>query len=174
MNDTVMSVIAIFLAAILMFIFPLMSTADRSDDVSQQAVQTATTEFVDNIRSTGKITQDKYDNFSSTIAATGNSFDVELEAQKLDDSARKKTTQASKTKVGENNYYSEYTSQIESVMASNGEYDLKEGDIISVKVKNTNKTMSQVLKNFFYSITGNDTYNIAAQHSGIVNVNASK
>ena len=68
----------------------------------------------------------------------------------------------------------EYTSQIESVMASNGEYDLKEGDIISVKVKNTNKTMSQVLKNFFYSITGNDTYNIAAQHSGIVNVNASK
>ena len=38
MNDTVMSVIAIFLAAVLMFIFPLMSTADRSDDVSQQAV----------------------------------------------------------------------------------------------------------------------------------------
>ena len=60
MNDTVMTVIAIFLAAILMFMFPLMSTADRSDDIAQQAVQTATTEFVDDIRTTGKITQDKY------------------------------------------------------------------------------------------------------------------
>ncbi len=174
MNDTVMAVIAIFLAAILMFIFPLMSTADRSDDISQQAVQTATTEFVDNIRSTGKITEDKYDSFVSKIAETGNSFDVEIEAQKLDDSARKKTTQASSSKVGENNYYSEYTSQIESTISDNGEYDLKEGDIVSVTVKNTNKTMGQVLKNFFYRVTGNDTYNIAAQHSGIVNVNAKK
>lgn len=174
MNDTVMSVIAIFLAAVLMFVFPLMATADRSDDISQQAVQTATTEFVDNIRATGKITQTKYDNFVSTIAETGNTFDVEIEAQKLDDTARKKTTQAKSSKVGENNYYSEYTSQILDVMEKNGEYNLKEGDIVSVTVKNTNKTMSQVLKNFFYSVTGNNTYNIAAQHSGIVNVNASK
>ena len=105
MNDTVMSVIAIFLAAVLMFVFPLMATADRSDDISQQAVQTATTEFVDNIRATGKITQAKYDNFVSTIAETGNTFDVEIEAQKLDDTARKKTTQAKSSKVGENNYY---------------------------------------------------------------------
>ena len=169
-----MSVIAIFLAAVLMFVFPLMATADRSDDISQQAVQTATTEFVDNIRATGKITQAKYDNFVSTIAETGNTFDVEIEAQKLDDTARKKTTQAKSSKVGENNYYSEYTSQILDVMEKNGEYNLKEGDIVSVTVKNTNKTMSQVLKNFFYSVTGNNTYNIAAQHSGIVNVNASK
>lgn len=171
MNDTVMSVVAIFLAAILMFIFPLMSTADRGDDISQQAVQTATTEFVDNIRSTGKITQDKYDSFKQTIAETGNSFDVQMETQILDENARKKTQQASATKVGENEYYSEYTSQIESVMNQNGEYDLKEGDIVSVTVKNTNKTIAQILKNFFYQVTGNNTYNIAAQHSGIVNVN---
>ena len=171
MSDTAMSVIAIFLAAILMFIFPLMSTADRTDDISQQAVQTATTEFVDNIRSTGKITQDKYDSFVSTIAETGNSYDVEIEAQKLDESSKKKTAIASQSKVGENNYYSEDTSQIEGELGSNGEYDLKEGDLISVTVKNTNKTISQLLKNFFYSVTGNNTYNIAAQHSGIVNVN---
>ena len=72
MNDSVMTVVAIGLAAVLMFMFPLMSTADRSDDIAQQVVQTATTEFVDNIRSTGKITQDKYDSFTDTLAATGN------------------------------------------------------------------------------------------------------
>ncbi len=172
MNDTMMSVIAIFLAGILMFVFPLMSTADRTDDIAQQAVQTATSDFVDNIRSTGKITQDKYDSFVTTIAETGNSYDIEIEAQILDETSRKKTTVASQSKVGENTYYSEYTSQIEDKLAKTGEYDLKEGDLISVSVKNTNKTISQMLKNFFYSVTGNNTYNIAAQSTGIVNVTA--
>ena len=45
---------------------------------------------------------------------------------------------------------------------------LKEGDRISVTAKNTNQTISQTLKNFFYQIAGNDTYQIAAQHAGIV------
>ena len=48
---------------------------------------------------------------------------------------------------------------------------LKEGDIVSVSVKNTNKTISQILKNFFYQVSGNDTYNIAATAGGVVNVN---
>ena len=172
MNDTVMSIVAIFLAAILMFIFPLMSTADRTDDISQQAVQTATTEFVDNIRSTGKITSDKYDAFVEKIAETGNSFNVELGVAELDISSKKKTAQAASTKVGGNNYVNIYGSQIEETLGSTGVYNLKEGDIVSVTVKNTNKTISQILKNFFYQVTGNNTYNIAAQHSGIVNVNA--
>jgi hypothetical protein len=172
MNDTVMSIVAIFLAAILMFIFPLMSTADRSDDIAQQAVQTQTTEFVDNIRTTGKITQDAYNSFATTIAGTGNSFDIELEVQVLDDNARKKTAQASASKVGENSYYSEYTSQIQEHMdKNNGTYILKEGDIVSCTVRNTSQTMSQMLKNFFYQVTGNNSYNISGQHSGIVNVN---
>ena len=171
MSDTVMSIIAIFLAAILMFIFPLMSTADRSDDISQQQVQTETTKFVDEIRATGKITEDDYNNFLSTIAQTGNSFDVEMETKILDENSRKKTSEAASTKVGENNYYSEYTSQIESQLESNGVYLLKEGDIVTVSVKNTNKTISQILKNFFYQVSGNNTYNIAATAGGVVNVN---
>ncbi|MBR3325041.1 MAG: hypothetical protein IKG14_03235 [Clostridia bacterium] len=172
MNDTVMSVIAIFLAAVLMFIFPLMSTADRTDDISQQAVQTAVTEFVDNVRSTGRITQDKYNSFTQRIAETGNSFKVGMEAQIQDESSKKKTTEASASKVGENSYYSVFTSQIEDTMSKNGSFNLKEGDIFSTTVENTNKTIGQILKNFFYQVTGNNTYNIAAQHSGIVNVNA--
>ena len=70
MSDSVMTVLAIFLAAILMFIFPLMSTADRSDDISQQIVQAETTEFVDTIRSTGRITIDNYEAFSQAVTAT--------------------------------------------------------------------------------------------------------
>ena len=77
---------------------------------------------------------------------------------------------------GENNYYSVYTSQIMNYMASmegegDGVYTMKEGDIISVSVKNSNKTLSQTIRGIFYSISGNGTYEIAAQSSGLVSSN---
>ncbi len=172
MSDTVVTVLAIFLAAILMFIFPLMSTSDRTDDITTQAVESATTDFVDEIRSTGKITQDSYDNFVQTISSTGNSYDVEMEVQVLDDNPGKKVTEAEYTKVGENYYYSEYTTQIlDEINSDAGAMYLKQGDMVTVSVKNTNRTIGTILRDFFYSVTGNNSATVTASHSGIVNVN---
>ena len=172
MSDTVVTVIAIFLAAILMFIFPLMSTADRTDDISTQAIDSATTDFVDEIRATGKITQDSYDNFVQIISATGNSYEVEMEVQVLDDNPGKKVTEAEYTKVGENYYYSEYTTQIlEEVNSDAGAMYLKQGDMVTVSVRNTNRTIGTILKDFVYRVTGNNSASITASHSGIVTVN---
>lgn len=168
MSDTLITVIAIGLAAILMFIFPLMTMSDRTDDVAQLTVETATTEFVDEIRTTGKITSDKYSQYLQTIGSTGNTYNVEMEVKVLDENPGKKTTQTDREKIGENVYYSVYTSQIENELKERNNYKLKEGDLVSVSVKNTNQTLSQQLKNFFYSVTGNDTYTIAASHGGIV------
>ena len=169
-----MTIIAIFLAAILMFVFPLMSMSDRTDDISQLLVETATTEFVDNVRSTGKLTLDDYDKYVQEISSTGNTYDVEMTAQILDENPGIKTTQAEITKIGENVYYNLYTTQIEDRLKSNSTLKLKEGDVCSVSVKNTNTTISQSLKNFFYKIAGNDTYQVAAQHAGMVTVNGTK
>ena len=171
MSDTTITIIAIFLAAILMFIFPLMAMSDRTDDVSQLTAQTATTEFVDDVRTTGILSLDKYDSFYQEIAATGNTYDVEMEIQVLHENPGKKSTQTATTKIGENVYYTLYTTQIMETLNNNTAYKLKEGDIFSAKVKNTNTTISQQLKNAFYKVTGNDTYQIAAQHAGIVTVN---
>ena len=168
MSDTLVTIIAISLAAILMFIFPLITMSDRTDDVSQLTVDTATTEFVDDIRTTGKITADKYSQFLETIGSTGNTYNVEMEVQVLDENPGKKTTQVDRDKIGENIYYSVYTSQIQDKLDNDKVYKLKEGDIVSVNVKNTNQTLSQQLKNFFYKVVGNDTYTIAASHGGIV------
>ena len=97
MGDTLITVIAIVLAAVLMFVFPLMTMSDRTDDVSQLSVETATTDFVDDVRTTGKLTMDKYSKFVENISATGNSYDVEMELNVLDENPGKKTTQAEKT-----------------------------------------------------------------------------
>ncbi len=170
MGDTLITVVAIVLAAILMFVFPLMTMSDRTDDVSQLTIETATTEFVDDVRTTGKLTMDKYSKFVENISSTGNTYDVEMQIQVLDENPGKKTTQAQATKIGENVYYSEYTSQILESLEK-GTRTFKEGDIFSANVKNTNNTLSQQLKNFLYSVTGNDTYTIAAEHAGIVTAN---
>ncbi len=173
MGDSLITIVAIFLAAILMFIFPLMSLADRTDDVSNLAVQTATTEFVDNVRTTGVLTLDNYESYLSEITATGNSFDVEILIQQLDENPGVKTTQAEATKIGENLYYNIYTTQVLEELDENGRITLKEGDLITVTAENTNQTISQMLRNFFYMISGNNSYQVAGQHSGIVTVNGS-
>ncbi len=177
MSDTVVTIIAIFLAAILMFIFPLLSVAERSDDVSQLAVQTATTEFVDNSRAVGAITMDNYTRLVNTIDSTGNTYEVEMEVKVLDENVGKKSAWTQGTVIGENVYYSVYTAQIlEEIQANGGKgvYNMKEGDILSVSVKNTNKTLSQTIRGVFYSMSGGDVYSIAAQHSGVVTATGSK
>ena len=105
MGDSVITIVAIVLAAILMFVFPLMTMSDRTDDISQLTVQTATTDFVDNVRTTGKLSMDNYAAFEQKINATGNTYDIEMEAKILDENPAKKTTQATATKIGENVYY---------------------------------------------------------------------
>lgn len=171
MGDSFVTIIAIFLAAVLMFVFPLMSMSERTDDVSQLSVQTATTEFVDKIRTTGKLTSDAYSKYLQTLVSTGNSYDVDIQIQLLDENPGVKTTQTDMTKIGENLYYDLYTTQVENKLDNEGKIILKEGDRVSVFVKNTNQTIAQTLKNFFYRLTGNDTYQIYAKHAGIVTVN---
>ena len=163
MGDSAVTIIAIFLAAILMFVFPLMTMADKSDDVSQLSVQTATTDFTNKIRTTGYISQEDYDNFILTLASTGNSYEAEITVQKLDQNPAKKNS-GDTTAIGQNVYYTMYTKQVlDSLPLS-----LTEGDIVSVNVQNTNTTIAGQLRNFMYKVTGNTSGNIVAQESGIV------
>ena len=171
MSDTLITIIAIFLAAILMFIFPLMTTASQNDEITQVAVQSIVSDFTNKVAQQGKITENDYDEFIQKLHATGNTFDIELEAKILDENPGKKTTTTTQDMIGENIYYSEYTSTIEERLyndSTNNTYDLKKGDYIIASVKNTNTTMGTHLRNFFYKITGRDTYIIGATSSTLV------
>lgn len=172
-GETIVVIVVIFLAAILIGIFPMMSIAERNDDIAQLSVQTAISEFVDTVRKTGVITMDNYNSLVSTLYATGNTYDITMEVQVLDDNPAKKTTQSDETKIGENVYYSVYTTQIYDELLENSKYVLKEGDIITVSASNSNSTISQMLKNFFYSLSGNNTYSIVASQSGVIAVTGS-
>ena len=171
MGDSLTTIIVIFLAAILMFIVPMMSIADRSDDISNLIAEISTVEFVDNVRSKGKLSQNDYDKFYSSLGTTGSVYEVELKVKILDENSRKKITQNKGTNTGNLVYYEMFTSQILDTVKNNGVLILKEGDIFSASAKNSNLTISQQLQNFFYTIVGSDMYSISGKHAGVVTLN---
>lgn len=163
MGDSLITIVAIFLAAILMFVFPLSAISEMNDQETLALVQSYTTEFVNNIRTKGKITQDDYDSYVQQLHATGNSYDVQFELKIADTNPGKKTENQ---QVGDTTYYSLYTAQVEDSLNRSSVLLLKEGDHVGVSVKNTNTTISQMIKNVLYSITGDASYVISAQASG--------
>ena len=165
MGDSLITIVAIFLAAILMFVFPLAAISEMNDQETLTLVQSYTTEFVNQIRSKGKITKDDYEAYIQQLYSTGNSYAVEFEIQRADSNPGKKTENQY---VGDTTYYGEYTKQVEDRLNYNGTYHLNEGDHVSVSIRNTNTTISQMIKNVLYSVTGDTSYVISAQSSGAV------
>ena len=170
MSDSLMMIIGIFIAVVIMFIFPLMQFAQRTDELAQTTVHVAVSEFVDNVTTKGEITQLDYDKLVAKLASTGNTFDIQIEAQLIDDNSRRKTTTETNGELfGEYKYYSVYTTAIiDTINGEAGTYKLKKDDYVTVTVKNTNKTLATQLKNIFYRLSGKNTYEIGTTVSSAV------
>ena len=156
MGDTTVTIIAIFLAAVLMFLVPLVSITERGDDISQTVVQTAISNFVNEAATNGYISQISYDKLCSSLGATGNTYNIEIEVKKLDENPGKKSTITSGNLIGENVDYSVFTSTVLGKMRDDGKYVLNQGDKVIVTVNNTNTTLAQLFRNFMYKISGNE------------------
>ena len=70
MSDTFITVIAIGLAAVLLFVFPVIAMADRIDTISQTDIDTITSEFLNEIKTTGKLTSENYSKFAENLNST--------------------------------------------------------------------------------------------------------
>ena len=107
MEDSTVSIVGIIIATILLFIVPLILIADRGDDISQLTVQTLTAQFVDNIIKQGKITNEEYQRFLSSLQSSGNTYEVSIELKILDENTAQRDNVATR-QVGQNSYYSLY------------------------------------------------------------------
>ena len=181
MQNTTSTIIAIILAGILIFIVPLATLTDRSDNVVQENVSLIVEEFVTEIRNTGKLTRAKYQEFVNKLEATGyTTYDIDMQLKILDENPGKKTSQANYTKIGENVYYVIYTTQVlkqlgiqidDDEPSQNSELILKEGDIVYIEVKNADSTPSQTLDSSLLGFSNAGEYAIQASSSGMVTVN---
>ena len=148
MQNSTSTLIALFVAAVFLFVVPLVTLTTRNDNVVQEDVNLIVKEFVTDIKNTGVLTQEKYQSFQNKLAATGNTYNIDMEIKHLDENPGKKLTQANYSKIGEDVYWSEYTSQIIETLESSNDstITLKKGDRIYVSVSNQNSTAAQTLQ----------------------------
>lgn len=171
MSDTFMSIVGIVLAVVLLFIFPLMEFAGKNDEIAQTVAQTAVSDFVTTVTSTGEITEFEYNKLIQKLYSTGNSYDIQIEAQILDDNPRRATVTSSEDLMGDLKYYSVYTNTILASVQSEeqgNKYTLKKDDYLVVTAKNTNITIGTQFKNLLYKLIGKETYTIGVSASGSV------
>lgn len=166
MSDSTITIILVTCVIVLMFFFPFLFITAQQDTIDANEVKTITESFVNSVAKEGKITQNNYDEFKSKLNATGNKYTIELEAQKCNnypyDSAKAYYV------IGKNMYYSEFTNIIENEIYENGEYGLKKGDYIKVKVENRNYTLATQLKKIVFGLAGKDYSEIYANISELV------
>ena len=173
MEETTVTIIGLLIASIILFIVPVILISDISDDIAELVVQTATAEFVNDVIKSGEITSNRYQQFISSLQSSGNTYEIEMEVKILDENTSKYVTDFEPEAIGNNTYYSIYTSQIEAKIgaSADGRLVLKQGDCISVTVRNSSATFSQALNSVYYSTKGNDIHIIAASASGTVAIN---
>ncbi len=138
---TIMIVIGI--AAVVMIIVPLLSTAGRLEDVDQQRLQGAITNFAEECATTGEITLENYENKVINQIDNVNKYNVEIEIWKMDKNLDKKSTQTNSRIIGKNTYIITYSSDVFDELYKKGKIKLEEGWKIYVYAYNTNVTREQ-------------------------------
>ena len=123
MSDSFVTIILILIAATMLFMVPMIAVSHRKDVVSTQTVQAAINEFVDSTRKTGKVTQEEFSNLVQTLETTGETYEVNININNIDENPSKKDTSSvvDQVKIGENIYYTEYTTQVEKKLEEKGE-----------------------------------------------------
>ena len=176
MQNSTSTIIALFVGAVLLFVVPIVTLTTRNDNVTQENVKLIVEEFVTDIKNTGLLTTEKYQNFENRLSATGNTYNIEMEIQHLDENPGKKLTQSNYTKIGEDVYWSEYTSQIIETLESSNDstITLKKGDRIYVSVSNQNSTAAQTLQSSTLKIANDGEQVIKADDDGMVKVDGVK
>lgn len=160
MEDSLIVVFSMILAVILMFVFPIMDTWERQDDISYMSVYANVVEFVDSVRNLGYITPTMYSQFLQSINATGNRYEVTLEHRR---------------RIYDiNGYMNVYTTTIEEVLNSGNDYtDMEAGDYFYVSIKNTNKTQSTLIKEVVFA-SRQETFKIGVPYGGMVRNNGTQ
>ncbi|MBQ9659184.1 MAG: hypothetical protein IJV31_10575, partial [Clostridia bacterium] len=148
--------------------------ADRHDDIAQTEIQSITTDFVNECAKTGKITESSWDTFQSKLNSQGNAtYDIDIEVAIMNPTGSKKSEQLQQGAIGTNDYYSEYTTSIVDQLKRNGKYDLKSGDMITVKVQNSSATSGDTMTSGFLKTTNGDSVKIKADATATVVTNGS-
>ncbi len=145
------SIIIIGVIIILFFLMQNLTTLEIKENAD---IQTEFATFVDKIRNTGKITNTDYNELLEKINANGNTYELSIGIQKLDEYTTNKIYDED-TRIGENIYYEVYTGQVLDSLNSTGTYLLQEGSIIKIELVNSKNKEIVAIQSGMVTVNGN-------------------
>lgn len=177
MGNFLSKALAAILAILLLFMWPISSSLNKQDDISQIVVMNSVTKFVDSVRDKGFITPVMYNEFVDQMALTGNTYDIQMEhLHKRYDPIY---NDAGVFQGGFNvNYEGFYNAQIndkifprnstEGIDSPNRVYKLAVGDFFTVTVKNTNRTPGTLISDILIGTINAPNEKIVIPYGGMV------
>ena len=158
MKDALSMILAVILLVILIIILPLYNYFERQDDMSYNTALKTVTMFVDEVAQNGYLDQNMYDKFIQRLGATGNSYEIQVEAQKriiTNDPDNTLNQDDPKYIEQYKSYYNkdifnDETGSTSTIISKdnslkNSAFFFDVGDKFYVRIKNTNTTMASAL-----------------------------
>lgn len=78
MEEYLPKIFIVMLSVLLLFMFPIITSYERQDDISYAYASKAVHMFTDNVRNKGYISPKMYTDFLNILSATGNSYDIKM------------------------------------------------------------------------------------------------
>lgn len=145
-SDSFGKVVAIIITVLAIFFVPLLIITMKMDNTSQAAIETAVVKFVDNVRTTGKITAGAYESLCETIDSYQECCNIKLEHSS-------RVVSNDNGKVTE--FYYDYNKNdildyiYKSDAQKNIPYQVQNGDYFKVTVYNETPTLGTKLYRMF-------------------------
>lgn len=169
MTDTLGRILTIILAAVMLFIMPTMFVGLKEEKSIQIYVDDAVTEFVDRSNAIGYISEENYLKFTQRLSNTGLLYDVEIvhyNAIALPDTEH--ASPAEYITQYEATYTEDILSSVFPDNGSDGLYQMKNGDFLSVSLTNKTSTIGMQIYNFLVGRISNTIKTIKTTYGGYV------
>lgn len=171
---------AAFLAIVLVYLYPMLQSAERQEYIQHLKVYNELVQFTDGLRNKGYITPTMYEEFAKIIEGTGMMYDIEFEHRhkkyhpEYDDPANANTFKQDFTVI----YDSFYTNDLLTILypISNGlpvvetskrKYKLEIGDFISITLVKKTRTPYHIISEWIYG-TGTQDRGGTISYGGMV------
>lgn len=147
-GDAYGKIIAIFIAAVLMFLFPVMYFAQRQECLMQMYVFTKTTELVDAVCNKGELTETMYEKYEEEILVGNASYEIKMTARKSELVMSTDNSAGVAYEICENYYYNK---DILEELDEKGCYKFSMEDYFQITVERRGRNLKDQLMSFFGS-----------------------
>lgn len=166
MNNAFGKILEFFLFAILVFLMPLQYEAQKEEGIIQNYVLQETAYLVDSAANLGYLNRNMTEVYEKKLSRTGYSYEVVFTVHKQKIMLSEQEGDAAVIEKEGYEYVDNCTIR-EALYGEKGEFQMKQGDFLSVQVSSRGKTYYEQIRSFFL-MRNMDHSGIFVQYGGMI------